>query len=182
MADGKVYFLLAASLIVGLTVFVSSRFIHTAMLQRLGRLKRLSVLASRVLRLLETGRVLLRPAPFLVGLGIAILAWGCEGWAFHLLLRNFGVAIAPLTSISIFGTATVVGALSALPGGIGGFEVVMILLLSRIGLSATAGTLPVVLFRFFTFWMGSFVGLILLGGWLSLVTNGKPNPAGERPT
>ena len=168
LPDGKLYFALAASLIVLMTVFVCSRSIHTALLAQVARLPRLADLAAKGLRLLDTGRALLRPAPFLAGLGFAIMAWGCEGLAFHILVRHFGVTASPLTSISVFGIATVVGALSALPGGIGTFEAVMLLLLSRLGLPLAAATLPVVLFRFFTFWLGGFLGLLLLGYWLSL--------------
>ena len=58
--------------------------------------------------------------------------------------------------------------MSALPGGIGSFEVVMVLLLSRLAL-------PVVLFRFCTLWLTSLLGFLFLLGLLSFVSRGNAN-------
>jgi uncharacterized protein (TIRG00374 family) len=112
--------------------------------------------------------------------GIAVVAWGCEGWAFHLLIRGFGVQTRFLTSCSIYGIATLVGALSALPGGLGSFEVVMVLLLSRLGMPVAAATLPVVLFRLCSLWLGSLAGLIAMVAWFSwIVPSDGHKPSGD---
>ena len=179
LADGLVYFLAAAALVGGTTVVVSSRAVYQPLLSQVARVPKLAGLSEKVLRLLDTGRVLLHPTPFLVGTGIALIAWSCEGWAFHILLHGFGMRLSPLTSCSIFGIATVVGALSALPGGVGSFEVVMVLLLSRLSLPAAVATLPVVLFRFCTLWLGSFFGFLFLAGWLLFVSKGGAQPVLE---
>jgi glycosyltransferase 2 family protein len=180
MADGLVYFVVAAVLVGGMTLCVSSRRIYHPLLGQMAKIRRLSGVTEKILRLLDTGRRLLQPIPFLVGVGIALIAWGCEGLAFHILIRGFGVTAPMVTSCSIYGIATVVGALSALPGGVGSFEVVMVLLLSRLGLPVAAATLPVVLFRFCTLWLGSFVGFIFLLGWFFFVSlNQTETSAGE---
>src|SRR5207253_715834 len=129
---------------------------------RLSRIPKFTRIANRVGSLLDTGRSLLQPRPFLIGGVIALAAWSCEGLAFYLLLRGFDVTISPVTSCSIYGIATLVGAMSALPGGLGSFEVVMVLLLSRVGLPAVSATFPVLLLRFCTLWLGSIVGLLFL--------------------
>ena len=123
--------------------------------------------------MLDTGRALLRPTPFLIGLGVACPAWAMEGWAFHLLLRAFGVSLSPVTSCAIYAAATLAGALSALPGGLGGFEAVMSFLLSRLGMPLATTVIPVMLFRLCTLWFTSFIGLFILIGWLSF----SPRPA-----
>ncbi len=169
LADSLVYFLAAAVLVIGMTLFTSSRRIYTPILALVGKLPKLSGFADKMLRLLNTGEALLRPVPFLVGVGIAVLAWGCEGWAFHLLIRGFGVESGFFTSCSIYGIATLVGALSALPGGLGSFEVVMMLLLARLGMPAATATLPIVLFRLCTLWLGSFLGLLAMVGWFTWI-------------
>lgn len=182
LADGVIYFVLTAAIVGGMTLLVTSRPLYRALLLPFSRIHRLAGPVEKVLRLLEAGRKLLQPAPFLAGVGIAFIAWGCEGCAFHLLLRNFGVATRLTTSCSVFGVATVVGALSALPGGLGSFEAVMVLLLSRMGLTVAAATLPVLLFRFFTFWLGSFIGLLFLAGWfVSVPSSAAEQPAGATP-
>ena len=166
LPQGLVYCAIAALLVGGLAIFVSIPPIYRPILSRFGTIPKFSRLVDRVLGLLEMGRTLLRPVPFLIGLGLALVAWGCEGLAFHILIQNFGVRGGAMTACSIYGIATVVGALSFLPGGLGSFEAVMILLLSKIGLPATAAMLPVVLFRFCSLWLGCLVGLLFLMGWL----------------
>lgn len=179
ITDGWVYFLIAALLLGSVMAVVSSRKIYCPILGKMGRIRQLSGMAEKLLHLLDTGRTLLRPAPLLVGFGIALMAWSCEGWAFDFLIRAFGVSTGPIVSCSIFGIATLAGALSALPGGVGSFEVVMVLLLSRVGLSMSAATLPVVLFRFSTLWLTSVLGLLLLLAWLVFPPREKI-PAEER--
>lgn len=173
LADAWIYFVGAALFVAAITVFVSSRRIYEPVLTRLAKLPVLSRVALKVLGPLRTGEALLRPGPFLVGVGIAVLAWGCEGWAMHILLRSLDIPTDFLRSCAIFGIATLVGALSAMPGGLGGFEVIMVLLLSRQGLSVAAATLPVVVFRFCTLWLSSVLGLVCMLGWLSFVS--KPD-------
>jgi len=180
LGDALIYFLAATVCVVGMTVFVSSRRIYTPVLSQIAKLPKLAGPVDKILRLLGTGESLLRPTPFLIGVGIAVVAWGCEGWAFHVLIRGFGVESHFLTSCSIYGVATLVGALSALPGGLGSFEVVMVLLLSRLGMPVTAAALPVVLFRLCTLWLGSLVGLIAMGSWLFWITPpGAQKPSGD---
>jgi uncharacterized protein (TIRG00374 family) len=177
LADALVYLIAAGLLVVGMTLFVSNRRIYTPVLSQLAKLPKLARPMEKILRLLGTGESLLRPTPFLVGVGIALVAWGCEGWAFHILIRGFGVECQFLTSCSIYGMATLVGALSALPGGLGSFEAVMILLLTRVGMTAKAAVLPVVLFRLCTLWLGSFAGLLAMLAWLAWVAPAATCPS-----
>jgi uncharacterized protein (TIRG00374 family) len=167
LADGLVYLCIAALLVVGTTVVVSSRRIYGPIVALVARVPKLSGAADKVLCLLEAGRELLRPVPFLIGMGLAVIAWGCEGWAFHLLIRGFGVEMSLPTACSIYGVATLVGALSMLPGGIGGFEAVMgFLLTKQFGMTVAGATMPVVLFRLCSLWLGSLIGLAFMLGWL----------------
>jgi uncharacterized protein (TIRG00374 family) len=171
LLPGALGYLLVTALLVGVAmIFVCNRPIYAPFFSRLAKVPKLSGTAHKILRMLDSGRVLLQPAPFLVGVGIAVLAWGCEGWAFHIIIQGFGVESRLLTACSIFGVATLVGALSALPGGLGSFEGIMVLLLSQTGMSVGAATLPVVVFRFCTLWLGSLIGLVFMVGWLSFVS------------
>jgi len=168
LADAWVYFLMCALLVGGMALFVGNRSIYRPLLLYVGRVPRLSGIVDKVIRLLDVGRTLLRPFPFLVGVGIAAIAWGCEAWGFHVLIRHFGVNEHVTISFSVYGLATLIGALSALPGGLGSCEAMMIVLLSRLGMPASTAALPVVLFRFCTLWLGSLIGLVFMLGWLSV--------------
>ncbi len=111
LADAMIYFSLAVLLVGGTAVFVGNRSIYAPILSRMARIAKLSGPANKLLRLFDTSRTLLGPLPFLLGVGVAMIAWSCEGLAFHILIQSFGVRTQILTSCSIFGIATLVGAL-----------------------------------------------------------------------
>lgn len=176
---GTVQLSAAVILIVGTTVVVSSRRIYGPIIAQIAKIKKLSGPADKILQLLDAGRELLRPTPFLVGMGLALIAWGCEGLAFHWLLQGFGVNNMPtLTAFAIYGIATLVGALAMLPGGIGGFEAVMgLLLFKQLGMSVAQATPPIAVFRLCTLWLGSLIGLAFLFGWLAVMGQGGKDSA-----
>jgi len=174
MRDGLAYFVAAILIVGGMTLVISCRPASVALLALFRRIHpKAAPLAEKIARLLDSGRALLQPAPLLTGIGIALVSWTCEGLAFHLLVRCFGLAIQPVTSCAIFGIATVVGAMSALPGGLGSFEVVAVILLTRLGLPASTAILPVLLFRFFSLWLANLVGFFFLMHWLAFVSKNK---------
>lgn len=176
MANAWLYFLVCLLLVGGLTLFVTQERIYRPLLTRPARLSRLEPLVRKGLTLLDTSRRLLTPAPFVIGLGIAIVSWACEGWALYLVLDGFGLAVPLLTAFSIYGLATVVGAASMLPGGLGGFEAVMLLMLTTLRISPAAAVAPLVLIRFSTLWFGSLVGFGFMGGWWLLA---GPTPSDQ---
>ena len=56
-----------------------------------------------------------------------------------------------------------------LPGGLGGFEVVMVLLLSRLGMPLNEAAMVTAVFRLCTLWLGSVLGLTCMVSWLFFV-------------
>jgi uncharacterized membrane protein YbhN (UPF0104 family) len=114
-----------------LSICVAPRAICYPLLQWSCRFGRFRPIAERLIRILHTINVLLRLEPFLIGLTLAILAWGCEALAFNVLVQRVPVEIPFVASFAIVGLAAVVGALSMLPGGVGGVGAVMMLLLGK---------------------------------------------------
>jgi uncharacterized membrane protein YbhN (UPF0104 family) len=175
LADARFYFAVCLALVAGIAVFVSGEWLHRPLLMRLGTLPGLARPAAKALEMLGTGRSLLRPLPFAAGLGLAVLAWACEAYAFHLILAGFGFSVPALTSFSVYGVSTIVGALSLLPGGVGGVEAAMLLLLNALGIGAADAVAPVVLTRFSTLWLISLLGFVFMGLWW-LGARGRPAP------
>ncbi len=110
LTDATVYFVGTAIVVAAATVFFSNRWIYYLVLRQFAKIKKLAGVVEKVLRALDTCRSLLRPIPFLLGVGIALVAWSCEGLAFHLIIRSFGLECGILESFSIYGIATLVGA------------------------------------------------------------------------
>ncbi len=124
--------------------------------------------AGGLLRLFDTAGNLLLPRPFLAGCLYAILAWSCETIALYLIILELlpDLHISPWVVFGVFGPAPLVGALVLLPGGIGGFEAIAILLLMQSGAGAADATIVTIVFRCMTLWLISFIGLNVLVLWM----------------
>ena len=98
----------------------------------------------------------------LVWFALTLLAWAAQGPAVWLLFRALEVHLQLLTAIGFYAVAMVAGALSALPAGLGGTEVVLAGLL--VAQSATPGEAMVitVLSRLLTLWLAVAIGLAAL--------------------
>ncbi len=120
--------------------------------------------AGGMLDVLDSATVLSRGWPLVLGLGISLVGWGAEALAFYTVLRFAGEAVPLVTSVGIYGLAITVGAISFLPGGLGGTEAVMIVLLGIAGVSTAEAGAATILFRFGTLWFAVVLGLVALLG------------------
>ena len=115
----------------------------------------------------EGSFTLFRPQATLLAVALGTVSWLGEGLGFYLVLRGLGIPPAGETlslAVFILAFSTVVGAASALPGGLGAAEVsiagMLVLLLGLPESQAAAATL---LIRFATLWFGVALGLLV---WL----------------
>jgi lysylphosphatidylglycerol synthase-like protein len=96
--------------------------------------ERFRPLAKRLTIVLQTINTLLRFEPLLIGLALALAlalaAWGCEALAFNVLVQRLPQEVPLIAPFAIVGLSAAIGALSMLPGGVGGVEAVMLLLLA----------------------------------------------------
>jgi uncharacterized membrane protein YbhN (UPF0104 family) len=139
--------------------------LHRATLRWLARVRLLRGPSRALGRLLDSGRELLRPGPAAVGLLLALLAWSCEATALWWILAELGEQRSWATAAAIFGLATLVGALSMLPGGVGGFEATALLLMSGVGIGTDRAVAATLLLRLVTLWLISLLGAAFLLVW-----------------
>lgn len=129
------------------------------------RLPRLGALVP-VIRDTQAGMAaLLRPRVMLAAMLFAIVGWGLEGVALWALLHGFGHDAPPFgAALFVYGSTTLLGAVSFLPGGLGVTELALGLMLTRLGLCGGAAEAAAVtyLIRFATLWFGVAVGLVAL--------------------
>lgn len=93
---------------------------------------------------------------------ISIAAWGMEAWAFHLLLQWCGFDLSWHFAFFVYAISMLAGALSFLPGGLGGTEATMVSLLVLKGVD-THSTLAVTIFiRLTTLWFAVVLGVVAL--------------------
>ena len=100
---------------------------------------------------------------WLVGLFWGVLAWGAEAWGFVLLVKWLTGEEWVFLASGIYALSMVVGALSFLPGGLGGAEVVMAGMLVALGTSMSDAATATIICRVVTLWFAVVLGLLVLG-------------------
>ena len=98
----------------------------------------------------------------LVWLGLTLTAWAAQGIAVWLICRALDVHMLPITAIGFYAVAMVAGALSALPAGLGGMELVLAGLLVAQSASTSEALTITVLTRLLTLWLAVAIGVLAL--------------------
>lgn len=133
--------------------------------------------ANQLRMLYESSYILFKPRHLIPALLIGVVSWGMEGIAYAIVLVGFGAPATFATvfkAIFIFNISTVIGALLALPGGLGGVEGSMIVQSQRLlGLSLPNATASALLTRFCTLWLGVGIGLISMLLWHDLLAGAE---------
>lgn len=127
---------------------------------------------------------LLRFKNLLVGLGIGLISWSCEGLAFYLVLRGLDVPNSfQLVLLANFTLAlsSILGGVSSMPGGLGAAEASMTGMLQVMsGLPENLAATATLLIRFFTLWFGVSLGALTMLIWRNLLFQtpaAAPHPA-----
>jgi uncharacterized protein (TIRG00374 family) len=94
------------------------------------------------------------------GLPIGLAGWLLEGIGLWLLASQFEPELPMLLGVGIFSAAILVGALTFLPGGLGGTEVLMTTLLAAAGLSVSDAVAATAVCRLATLWFGLVLGIL----------------------
>lgn len=133
----------------------------------LGLVERLPPLRRFGLKLehaLESMRFLLRPGLLLQATLLGTVAWFAECLGFALVCRGFAVDVSIAYTTFVYAFATLVGALVLLPGGLGGTEVTMVLMLSQAGAAREFATAATLVTRVATLWFAVLLGALALLG------------------
>lgn len=109
------------------------------------------------------------PKTLVLGSLISIIAWGAEAYAFYLILHYMNVEIAISTAIFIYSMSMLAGAVSFMPGGLGGAEAAMTALLVTSNVDMPQAVAATVIIRLATLWFAVLLG----GGVLYLLIKPK---------
>ena len=114
-------------------------------------------------------RRLMRPRMLAMAIGLGFLAWAAEGLALWVIIVGIGGWVDPMAALPISAAAALAGAVTALPGGLVGFEGSMVVLLQQAGLTVPAASLATLLTRLATLWLAVLIGL---AAWVRLLRAG----------
>jgi uncharacterized protein (TIRG00374 family) len=98
----------------------------------------------------------------LYGIALGLVAWGAEGVAFYYIMHVLGSDMTMQTALFIYSFSMLVGAISFLPGGLGGTEATMVALLMLNNIPQPQAVAATVLIRLATLWFAVALGVIAL--------------------
>jgi uncharacterized protein (TIRG00374 family) len=155
--------LVAVGLLMGIYLLIAQEALVSGWRARLAtRSGRLPTLLGRLLTLLQSTRRCHTPAVLLAATGLSMLAWTAEAHAFHLLLSWLGSASGWSFAYFVYAIGMLAGALSFMPGGLGGTEATMTGLLMLDGHSQALAVVATVLIRLTTLWFAVVLGMAAL--------------------
>lgn len=93
---------------------------------------------------------------------LSVMAWGAEALAFHWILGWMGADISLAFAVFVYALAMLAGAISFMPGGLGGAEAVMVALLMWKGMASADAIAATVLIRLATLWFAVAIGALML--------------------
>jgi len=153
-----------SALLIGIAIS-QIRPLALALIAFAGRLPLIGRLADSMAEFYEGAYLLFRPRATFLAVGLGLFAWLGEGLAMYAVLLGLGVPSGWETlSIAVFvlSFSTVVGAVSALPGGLGAAEgSIAGMLALLLGLETSTSAAATLLIRFATLWFGVGLGLLV---------------------
>lgn len=176
-------FAAALALLLGLIVISQIRPLSLWLLDLVERLPVVGRLSGPLRGFYEGAFLLFRPKVNLIAVSLGTVAWASEGLGAYLVLVGLGVDPGPRTlalAVFVLSLSIIVGALSALPGGLGATEASMATMLTVVlGLPAATAASATLLVRFATLWFGVSLGF---GVWaLSAGTLFGPSESDPTP-
>jgi uncharacterized membrane protein YbhN (UPF0104 family) len=121
------------------------------------------------------GRALLAPRALAVALALSIVAWFLECLAFSLILDGLSVTLPLRTATFVYAFASLAGALSMLPGGLGVAEGSLTALLAGLGTPLPEAAAATLLVRGATLWLAVALGVVTV--LLAFPGGLRPRPA-----
>lgn len=155
------FVIFATAIVIALLLLIkSSLFRHLLHLaSRLLKITQLQILIQHLLNLLKTSQTLLGVKLLSTGLLLGIIAWSLQGAAFYYMLNLLGLDISLATAMGVYAISLLAGAATFVPGGVGGTEVVMGLLLAASGADTAVAVTAPLIGRLSTLWFAVALGM-----------------------
>jgi len=154
-------------LALGITAFfiiliyiISNKKISLSIINYLERVSFLTKYLTNIHHAYESSYQLLRPLPLLTMTLVSLIAWLFECLGYHLILLNFGINFGLFWASFSYAFATIIGALSMLPGGLGVTEGSLTYLLVKKGVANNIAVTTTFIVRVVTLWFAVLVGIV----------------------
>ncbi|GAB4147456.1 MAG: hypothetical protein Fur0015_13430 [Ignavibacteriales bacterium] len=155
---GGLVLVLTSSFLIILVFILSHKKLFKFLIQKFSKVKFLSKYLEQFVNIHESFWTLLTMKNIIFMSLLSIVAWFFECFSFYLVLTKFDSNITLNLSSFIYSFSTIVGSMLLLPGGLGGTEGSMTLLLLKKGFTKDAAITSIMLIRLATLWFAVIVG------------------------
>lgn len=141
-------------------LIISNRKIALSIINMLEEISFIKNHIQHVKNAYESSYLLLRPLPLFSMSILSLVAWSFECLGYFIILDNFQINITMLWASFAYAFATIVGAITMLPGGLGVTEGSLTFLLTEKGASLDIAVTSTFIVRAVTLWFAVLVGII----------------------
>jgi uncharacterized protein (TIRG00374 family) len=142
-------------------VIISCRRLAGAIIKILSKFRFIEKHTSKLITAYDSSYIMLRPVPLLYMTAISTVSWSLECFGYYLVLINFGINTTVLFAVFVYTFATIAGAVTMLPGGLGVTEgSLTLLLIKRCGAPASLAVSSTLIIRLVTLWFAVLVGIV----------------------
>lgn len=143
-------------------VILTNKIIFNKIINLFSRISFVSKHISKIQVAYDSSSKLLSFKPLVLMTIVSAISWGFECIGYFLVVTSFGLNAELMWSFFSYSFATIVGALSMLPGGLGVTEGSLTLMVIEKGLSKNDALASTFIIRAVTLWFAVFVGAISL--------------------
>lgn len=167
---GALMFGYGTTLIIGFGVFfvilvfvLSNKKLSYAIIGFLERFKFISRISHKIHTAYDSIYQMIRFKELIITIILSIFAWAFECFSFYLIVNGFGsenaIHVNILTATFVYGFATIAGAATMLPGGLGATDASITGLLVFLGIAKNIAAASTMIIRAATLWFAVVVGI-----------------------
>jgi uncharacterized protein (TIRG00374 family) len=123
---------------------------------------KLGRLVNHGVDVIDQSSELLDPVFFIRCAVIGLIAWGCEAFAFALIVDWIGSDISYPVLFGIYALSMLIGAASFLPGGLGSAEAAMGIMLVALAMGPSEAAAATIISRVSTLWFAVILGIFAI--------------------
>lgn len=157
---GKNIILIIAAIITFGLIIISNKKLFHKIISLFSNFSFISKHTDKITTVYESSSKLLSLTPLLLMTILSIVSWGFECFGYYLIVNSFEIQIDVVWAFFSYSFATIVGALSMLPGGLGVTEGSLTFMLVQKGLSEHNAFAATFIVRAVTLWFAVLVGAI----------------------
>jgi uncharacterized protein (TIRG00374 family) len=143
-----------------LLIILSNKKIASPVLKLLEKNRFLNKHLEKIHNAYNSSSIMLKPLPLLYMTVVSLISWSFECLSYYLILIIFKINVSLLWASFSYAFATIVGAISMLPGGLGVTEGSLTFLAIDKGFPKEIAVASTFIIRIVTLWFAVFVGII----------------------